>query len=118
MYKVKSAAKKEDILTYLFALLLFSTQVIVQIPNPFSVSKEAAVSLATIVLIVVFIWVVLYRIMIKKDYYNLTKNGKTVFWLSVFFSATYFLLMIMRFWILERLTISVSMIIDYPLFYG
>ncbi len=115
MYKVKSAAKKENIFTCLFALLLFATQVIVQIPNPFSVNKAASVNLATLVLIVVFIWVVLYRIMIKKDYRKLTQNGKTIFWLSVFFSATYFLLMIMRFWILDRLTISVSMIFTLAL---
>nr|MDD6336351.1 O-antigen ligase [bacterium] len=115
MRRLKLALRKENVQAIFIALLLWCTQITFSIPNPISVSNKASINVATIALLAVFVWIILYRLIFKRGFCRLSKQGKAIFGLSAVFALACVVLLVLRFVVWNRLTISVSMTLSIAL---
>lgn len=94
---------------FVMFFLMFSTQISFYITNILT-SEKTLFNLFDIVGVILFIYCVVYKILIKKDILNLNRVEKYLFW-ACFILSCYFLATIpLRFFIYNKLTVSISMI--------
>lgn len=101
--------RKQEIQSVLFCALLFSTQISVSVPNPFSVNGVATVNLSVLAMLLIFAYTVLFRIVLRRDYSLLPGTDKRVFWAGVAFFAVFVAVTALRYVFQSRLVLSISM---------
>lgn len=102
-------SRKQEIQSVLLCALLLSTQISVFIPNPFSVNGVAGVNLSVLTMLLIFLYTVPWRILLRRDFSLLAENDKRVFWTTFAFTVVYFAVTVLRYLFQQRLVVSTSM---------
>lgn len=98
---------KNSITTISTFLILLSTQFIIQVPNPVSISNRFSLQVAALILSALTAYVVLYRLLFKKRISELNENGIYILKSTVVLVAYYLISIAIRYLVQQRLTISI-----------
>jgi len=98
---------KDNITSLIAFLILLSTQFIIKVPNPISISNRFSLQVAALILSALGFYVIIYRLLFKKRIKELNKSGRYILITTIALLAYYFISIAVRYLIYQRLTISI-----------